>query len=389
MINYYRFNLPIVLLSLAIYSCTYNRADEYPEDCNNLTHENVDDCIRMNQIQVLGTHNSYKLSPHEDLINLLNAEKPGWAENISYEHRPLKEQLGDLGIRQIELDIFADPQGGLYSEPEGALKIGEEDYILADEMMKPGFKVIHVQDVDYRTTCLTFKSCIKEVRDWSLENPNHLPILVLVEAKEGVREDEGSVAYTTPVQFTESLMDEIDKEIWDVFSEDHVITPDEVRGDYETLEKAILSSGWPTIAQGRGRVFFALDNTNHIKDLYLSKSSILEGRALFVSAGPGEKAGAFIKMNNSIESEESIRDRVESGFIVRSRSDIPGNESITGDTTRREAALNSGAQFISTDFPEFSPSGSGYKVTLPKAYSAGRCNPVSAPTNCDSILITE
>lgn len=35
----------------------------------------------------------------------------------------------------------------------------------------PGFKVLHVQDVDYETTCPTLVGCLEEVRDWSLGAP--------------------------------------------------------------------------------------------------------------------------------------------------------------------------------------------------------------------------
>ncbi|MEX0929214.1 MAG: phosphatidylinositol-specific phospholipase C1-like protein [Balneolales bacterium] len=385
-------NLPATAwlsLLLLTFSCTPGETEPGLADCKSLSRDNADDCIRINQIQMLGTHNSYKLRPAGELVQRLNAGRPGWADNINYEHRPLTEQLEELGIRQFELDIFADTRGGLYSEPAGAVMIGEEAFIRPGEMMEPGFKVIHVQDIDYRSTCLTFVSCMREIRDWSLMNPNHLPILILVEVKEGARTDEGSVSYTVPIPFDEPLMDEIDREIWSVFAKDHVITPDEVRGDFATLEEAVLSQGWPTLARGRGRVYFGLDNTNHIKDLYLSRSPVLEERALFASAGPGEPAGAFIKMNDALNTGARIRERVEAGFIIRTRSDIPGQEGVTGDVTRREAALGSGAQYISTDYPEVSPFGSGYIVRLPGAAGPGRCNPVSAPADCRNEYITE
>ena len=52
--------------------------------------------IRINQIQVLGTHNSYKLKPHPELVRLLDQQMEGWSRNIDYEHRPLTEQLEEL-----------------------------------------------------------------------------------------------------------------------------------------------------------------------------------------------------------------------------------------------------------------------------------------------------
>lgn len=358
-------------------------------NCENITKETVDDCIRLNQIQVLGTHNSYKLAPTPALTELLDADNPGWADNIRYEHRPLKEQLGELGIRQLELDIFADPEGGLYAEPAGAVMTDDERFIRAKEMLRPGFKVMHSPDVDYRTTCLTLKACLTEIRDWSSANPTHLPILIMIEIKDRPRPDWGSLSFVTPVMVDESLISEIDEEIWDIFSQDHVITPDEVRGDFPSLEKAVLTHGWPTLAQSRGRVLFGLDNTDEHRDRYLSKSPNLKNRAMFTSSGPGEPTAAFIKMNNAINNHNRIKERILAGYIIRTRSDIPLHEARTGDTTRREAALTSGAQYISTDYPEASPFGSGYVVTLPDTDNPGRCNPISAPPSCRDTFITE
>jgi hypothetical protein len=53
-----------------------------------------------------------------------------------------------------------------------------------------------------------------------------------------------------------------------------------------------------------------------------------------------------------------------------------------GMTTRRDAALASGAQFVSTDYPVPNPDfGTGYFVEIPDGAPA-RCNPVNAPAGC-------
>jgi hypothetical protein len=72
--------------------------------------------LRLNQIQVIGSHNSYHagMGPHE--MEFLRARDPKVADTLSYSHPSLDVQL-DAGIRQIELDIYADIKGGLYSHP--------------------------------------------------------------------------------------------------------------------------------------------------------------------------------------------------------------------------------------------------------------------------------
>src|SRR5690625_765187 len=93
------------------------------ENCEESRPDNADDCLLINYIQLLGTHNRYHVKPPAMLVSLLDEYEKGWAENIDYSHRPLQEQLEELGIRQFELDIFPDPEGGHYAQPSGA-KIG-------------------------------------------------------------------------------------------------------------------------------------------------------------------------------------------------------------------------------------------------------------------------
>ena len=79
----------------------------------------LDDQLKLNQMQVLGTHNSYHLAPDPALAEVLNKIDPAWPRTLEHSDVPLDEQLSDQGIRQIELDVFADPTGGLYSFRHG------------------------------------------------------------------------------------------------------------------------------------------------------------------------------------------------------------------------------------------------------------------------------
>ncbi|MDP3517667.1 MAG: phosphatidylinositol-specific phospholipase C1-like protein [Pseudohongiella sp.] len=370
----------VTCLSLALLVPAQSAADT---DCSNLTATNTEQCLRLNHMQVLGTHNSYKRWPLPELIDLLDEHRDGWARDISYEHKPLSEQLEGLNIRQFELDVFADPAGGLYADPAGA-RLVDDPAVAQNQtlLQQPGLKVLHSQDIDYRSTCVTLVLCLQEIRDWSLANPTHLPIMVMIEFKDGARPDWGPVEYVVPVIFDQALLLDADKEIWQVFDRDHVITPDDVRGDYVTLEQAVLENGWPTLSASRGKILFAMDNTGRHREEYLAGAPVLENRALFVSAEPGHPAAAFIKMNDALADHARIREYVALNYLVRTRSDVPTDEARTGDTTRQTLALESGAQFVSTDYVEPSPFGSGYQVVLPDSNGVARCNPVSAPSRC-------
>ena len=123
--------------------------------------------------------------------------------------------------------------------------------------------------------------------------------------------------------------------------------------------------GWPTVDSQRGKVAFLLDNEGSLAQLYLTRSPILEGCLLFVSVSRDHPAAAWFKRNDPIRSFDEIVELVGSGFLVRTRADVGTVQSRRNDPTQREKAIASGAQLISTDYPEPDLRFSNYCVTLP------------------------
>jgi hypothetical protein len=366
------------LLALACSGSTRSETQAVAPDCSSLSAATVDDCLRLNHLQVLGTHNSYHLAPEPALLSRLGDR----GRNADYTHRPLREQL-DMGIRQFELDVFADPDGGRYATPAAdrlVTGLQPPDASLG----QPGFKVLHVQDIDYRTTCTTLVACLVQLRDWSRAHQAHVPIMVLIEAKDGAPRDPEGIGFVQPLPIGPREFRALDAEIRSVFDDDHLLTPDDVRRDHPSLPAAIQAEGWPRLRDARGKVLFALDNTEAHRLHYLEGAPALEGRVMFVSSPPGEPSSAFLKLNDALGAAAAdIRARVEEGYLVRTRADVPTHEARSGDTTRRDAAFASGAQYVSTDYPETSPFGSGYIARLPGAeMMPARCNPVTAPATC-------
>lgn len=364
-----------VLVLLAVAACSESpSAEEHPRD----------DQLRINEVQVLGTHNSYHLPPDETFAEALEEEIPGIAAEFDYEHEPLPVQFEEQGIRQIELDIFADPDGGAFAERRAYEYAGLDRDPGIDELHEPGFKVLHVQEVDPESTCWTFVSCLEGVREWSAANPGHVPVMILVEAKDAEIPDPFDLGFVPPVPLGDpDLLDAIDAEILSVFDEDQIVTPDDVRGDRESLEEAVLEDGWPTLGEARGKVLFALDNTNMIMDTYIEGHPSLEGRVMFTGGTPpGEPETAFMKLNDPLESYDDIVAAVADGYLVRTRGDADPQQ--RGDLVeQRDLALSSGAQYISSDFPEPDPRfEGGYFVEMPGGTPA-RCNPVNAPDWCE------
>jgi hypothetical protein len=353
----------------------------------------ADDCMRLNYVQVLGTHNSYHVQPRPPLLQFIGALSPEAALSIEYTHRPLNEQLELLGIRQFELDVYVDPDPGLFALPLGQLVFPTNPPApdpIKPALLGPGLKVLHVPDVDFETSCLTFVACLQELEDWSGANPGHLPVMVQIEAKDEAASippgvlPPGLPPPVTPVPFGPAELDSIDEEIRSVFGDDQLITPDAVRGDRATLEEAVLKDGWPTLNETRGRFLFTLDNEGNERDLYVAGHPSLVGRVMFTSSPPGSPEAAFVKLNDPIANGAEISSLVAAGYIVRTRADADTVEARLGLTVRRDAALASGAQFVSTDYPEPDPDfGTGYLVDFP-GDDIARCNPVLSPPGCDS-----
>jgi hypothetical protein len=338
----------------------------------------ADPVVRLNQIQVIGTHNSYHLEPVAAVRALIAASGERQAQALEYTHRPLAEQFTDLGIRQIELDLFADPEGGRYAQPAGATivqNLGQDPGLPLDpdqRLAKPGLKVLHVPDIDYRTTVLTFVDALQQIRDWSRSHPWHVPILVLLELKEQAT----PALPTKPLPFDRDQLEALEREILSVFPRHHILTPDDVRGDHGSLPQAIQTRGWPPLDQVRGRVVFALDNEDQVRDRYLEGHPALRGRLLFASVPETDPAAAWFKVNDPVRHDDRIRSLVEQGYLVRTRADAETREARTNDPRRRERALASGAQFVSTDYPVPDPRLSSYCVRLPGQIVA-RANPIS------------
>ena len=362
--------------------------------------------LRINEIQVVGSHNSYKIQPSDGLqaaiefVYGLLASTEGIPDpgGLVYSHKPLAEQFGDLGIRQIELDVWVDRLGGTFADPFGpgaAESLGQprgEDFDPDDVMLDPGIKVFHTQDIDFRSRCLLFTQCLEEIQEWSNANPDHLPILVLVELKDEVPDvDLSALGLTFAVPTPWALEDllELEGNIRDTFHESRLIQPNDVRAGYPTLFEGIQAEGWPRVSDARGKIFFALDNEGGQRDIYVGHYPGLDGALLFTSSPTGSPEAGFRKENDPFRTGPSIEELVQAGYMVRTRADADTVEARTNDTSRRDAALASGAQFVSTDYREPNLDFSDYEVQLPGLpYGAvARCNPASTLATCASDLI--
>ena len=345
--------------------------------------------LRMNEIQVIGTHNSYhrELSPAERIAHdAVYGGAPVYEGFLAYSHASLPNQLSRQGVRGLELDLYPDPEGGLYANPLLRQRLAAGP-LMDREWYRPGIKVLHTHDLDYNSTCVRLVSCLRLVRRWSRANNDHVPLLVMLELK-GTDPVAGAAGGVVVPPWDGAALGGLDREIRSVFRPDELITPDDVRRRGLTLRQSVLRRGWPTLRRARGRVMFLMDNDpGAISAAYLRRRPNLEGRVLFTNARPGARDAAFVKRNEPTGAGlREIKRLVRAGYLVRTRSDIPLATVTSGDRAQLRAALRSGAQLVSTDFPEVGMSArydSNYVVSLPEGGPA-RCNPVIRPRGCRS-----
>jgi hypothetical protein len=138
------------------------------------------------------------------------------------------------------------------------------------------------------------------------------------------------------------LLDALDGEIRKALPGKRLITPDEVRGNAATLAGAVKTKGWPTLKAARGRIYVLFDV------------------------------------------RKAVRKWVKSGVIVRTRTDANTVEARAHDFAKTRAAIESGAQAVSTDYYPGAPDPLGlhFTVTLPNGAMAG-CSPVRVAAGCN------
>ncbi len=324
-------SLVLALAGTCVVGCA-STPDETPDP------HPLDTVLRLNHVQVKGTHNSYHIDPGQG------------PKDWRYTHQPLDVQLGEQGVRQFELDVHFNPDTGV-------------------------FRVTHAPILDEETTCPDLDNCLGVIRAWSDAHPDHLPIWVWIEPK------------NTADQLAEwGGLPKLEAAIDKALPPSRRVRPDDVRGTHADLKTAVAAEGWPTLAQGRGKVVAVMLDSGSVRDAYVQADPSLTGRAMFAEGGADDPWGVIAKIDGPKgKGQQAIIDAVSAGRIIRTRADST-DEPWAGDTSRRDAAFSSGAHMVSTDFPAEVAEPKGYVVIVPGGDPA-RCNPVTAPAECrDDVL---
>jgi hypothetical protein len=288
---------------------------------------------RLDDLHILGTHNSYHLRPDRELL-------PN--EPSDYAHAPIPVQLTKQGIGALELDAWNGPR----------------------------FPVFHSLVIDNASTCPNLVECFGQIDTWSKRHPKHLPLFVYVEGKPVPVSTNPIVADVTAnatrdlgiSNWDAAAFQRLDRLVRRSFGRS-LITPDDVRGKRPTLREAVVRDGWPTVAKSRGKIVVTLIGDPLVLAAYRLGTPSLQGRPMFVNTKPTDPAAAIISRDVP-DAKANIPALVKQHFIVKTRADADGVEARANDHTRAEAALTSGAQIVFTDYPVADPKIGPYAVRL-------------------------
>eukprot|EP01006_Ploeotia_vitrea_P039104 TRINITY_DN66312_c11_g1_i2.p1 TRINITY_DN66312_c11_g1~~TRINITY_DN66312_c11_g1_i2.p1 ORF type:complete len:537 (+),score=64.91 TRINITY_DN66312_c11_g1_i2:27-1637(+) len=178
--------------------------------------------LRLNEIQWLGSHNSYHIpKAGADMSKMV----PEWR----YKQKSIKVQL-EAGVRWIELDLHPNDAGDL--------------------------QVFHLPTVDPDSSCNTLAECLGPVKTFSDANPNHIPIWVFLETSPSVKK---------------ATWDKAIAEVKAVIPENKWYTPNDMyNGDtHDDLTAAIKADGWPALSDVRGKIILVANRKTLFETLYV------------------------------------------------------------------------------------------------------------------------
>jgi hypothetical protein len=286
--------------------------------------------VKINELRYLATHNSYKLGLSDESSFFYNRAMPLiMGEQYDYEFDTITEQFNN-GIRSIEIDI---------------------NKIITDD----GFKLscLHSYLLEQNSSMIDMRRGLEEMKMWSDYNPNHMPVVVLVEPK-------GGLAGTKYASMDKEAYEAFDAMLAEVFGES-LLTPSSVLGEYSNFASVRAANAYPTLQDTQGKFIFVLHEKSTL-DNYIAIDNTMRAQKMFIAIADKktlkdesylDKALFVIYNNDNNKQLPKIRSAVEDGnFIVRTRLD----KYALIDAERKMQGIASGAQIMSTDYP-YSPSG--------------------------------
>ena len=282
------------------------------------------DGLKFNELRYVATHNSYQNESVPELqmwYGIVSRVTFGAvpANGGEFQLGSLSAQL-DGGVRSLEMDVEIMRNGG-----------------------KPSFVCLHSPVLDMTTNSYDFALALREIRLWSKAHPQHLPITIIIEPKVAMLPLQNMDVFTLE---NANALDALLKKALG----SRLVTPKDVLRGYESFAQMRENDDWPTVQSLRGKVLVLLHSTL-VTNSYIRQDKSLRTQAMFPMLRVREANkpyAAFLIENDPKKMEAQSQTLIETGnYIVRTRADSFGKP----DAQTRAAALRSGAQILSTDYP--------------------------------------
>lgn len=292
--------------------------------------------IKLNHMQLIGTHNSYKTAPSLALHR-----------RLKYAHESIATQLAHAGMRHFELDLH--PSSDNDTE----------------------FRIFHLPVIDHTTHCRCLAECVRQMKEWSDSvNGTHTPIYVLLDIKMSLFGDVRT--FSNGLRLDQLVA--IENQLLSVWGRDRIITPSDVQQSYGSLRDAVTNKSWPSVEDSLGKIVFLLLDallpptqrshvapSGEVTDLLLQPgppSNVAGERILFALHTPSDDGvnldampddTAFVRVLSPFlpGNSEMMEKAVDLGYMVRARV----HRSFDNVMNNAELMLveSLGVQLVSTD----------------------------------------
>ncbi len=281
--------------------------------------------VKINRLTYLATHNSYKKELDQENYFCFNYGIP-YAGGLhgptayNYGFETLTDQLNN-GIRSFELDAHYRRNGKM--------------------------ECVHNTMLDNNSTCIDFALTFKELNIWSNHNPNHLPVMILVELKKGAWIFDTKSLTANDVQNLGAKAKEV--------LGDKLYTPKNMLSDggVTDFEEMVEGDKYPTIDQMRGKIMFIL-HPGYATDDYVNLDKTLDKQYFFpvldgkdVLKNPSLTKYTCFALSNEPTKQEVTTLTAKYNMIVRTRIDIHP----TVKQSDVDAGLKANANILSSDCP--------------------------------------
>ena len=280
--------------------------------------------VKINEIAVLGTHNSYQMTetlPNRMLMKMLSIITFGAVQDkTDFEMDTFTDQL-EHGVRNLELDIET-----------------------ADDNGEISFVVSHIPVLESVSSAYDFEKALEEIALWSDNNPGHLPVYLLVEPKSFVPLVNNLKGFTLEYAL------ELDKTVRQTLG-DRLITPKDAMGEYASLKEMRMDDSWPTLEEAAGKIIVLLHKCD-VTPEYIAVDETISTQSMFPMLGFSDDIdmsyASFILANRPQSAARNSGMLIdERNLIVRTRADSYP----TFSDERYEFAEECGAQIVTTDYP--------------------------------------